>query len=76
MFLSSGNVDVLDNNTSTHMSSIVDINTHVLTSSPITNMSGGKWRERKAGGLGNRLPSLIIRSHFLHSYLQSLCSLA
>ena len=43
MFLSYGTVDVLDDDTSTHMSSIVDINKHVLTSSPITHMSGGVW---------------------------------
>ena len=75
MFLSYGTVDVLDGDTSTHMSSIVDINKHVLTSSSITHMSDREWRERKTSGRGNRLPSLIIRSHFLRSYLQSLCNL-
>ena len=54
-------------NTSTHMSTIVDTNTKVSTSSPITHMSGGEWWERKASGRGNRLPSLIIHSHFLHT---------
>ena len=34
-------VIVPDNNTSTHMSSIVDININVLISSPMTHMSGG-----------------------------------
>ena len=43
MFLNGGDVDVLDDNTSTHISSIVDINTSVLTSSTITDMSGGMW---------------------------------
>ena len=55
---------MLDENISTQMSSIVDINTHVLTSSPITHMSSGEWRERKASGRGNRLHILIIRIHF------------
>ena len=43
MFLSCGPVDVLDESISMQMSSIVDINTHVLTSSPITHMSSGEW---------------------------------
>ena len=46
------------------MSPIVDINTKVLTSSPIVHMSGGERWERKASGRGNGLPRLIYVAIF------------
>ena len=57
-------IDLLDDNTFTHIASIVYINISVLMPFFITHTSGGEWWERKNSWLGNRLPSLIIQSNF------------
>ena len=50
MCLNRGDVDVLDDNTSTHISSTVDINTNESMSYLITHVSGREWRERENNG--------------------------